>query len=384
MATVALQAPRHVAALVAAAVFASVLLVNMAGEGWRMATLFVLGILLGLTLYLTAFGFSSAYRNLLVRGETAPVRAQLLMLAIATLLFAPVLSSGAFFGREVTGALAPFGLQVAIGAFMFGVGMQLAGGCGSGTLYTAGGGSPRMLIVLAAFCGGSFWASLHMDWWQHLPAWGELALGDVIGWPAAVVLQLAIFAALWKLLSRVRYRDGAVTPDSPEALAQYRLWLTAAVLLAVLNFVVLIVAGHPWSITWAFALWGAKAALALGWDPATAPFWDSGFQRYALQGSVTQDVTSVMDIGIMLGSLAAAAWSGRFAPRLNMPLRSLAAAVIGGVTMGYGARIAYGCNIGAFFSGVASTSLHGWLWIAAALGGTWVGVRFRPWFGLKN
>ena len=43
--------------------------------------------------------------------------------------------------------------------------------------------------------------------------------------------------------------------------------------------------------------------------------------------------------------------------------------------MGYGARIAYGCNIGAFFSGVASTSLHGWLWIAAALPGCWIGLR---------
>jgi hypothetical protein len=52
--------------------------------------------------------------------------------------------------------------------------------------------------------------------------------------------------------------------------------------------------------------------------------------------------------------------------------------------MGYGARIAYGCNIGAFFSGVASTSLHGWAWIIAALGGNAMGVRLRPWFGLRN
>jgi uncharacterized membrane protein YedE/YeeE len=52
--------------------------------------------------------------------------------------------------------------------------------------------------------------------------------------------------------------------------------------------------------------------------------------------------------------------------------------------MGYGARLAYGCNIGAFFSGVASTSLHGWAWIAMALLGTVVGVRLRPWFHLAN
>ena len=52
--------------------------------------------------------------------------------------------------------------------------------------------------------------------------------------------------------------------------------------------------------------------------------------------------------------------------------------------MGYGARLAFGCNIGAFFSGVASTSLHGWLWIVCALGGTWAGVYLRPLFGLRN
>ena len=35
-------------------------------------------------------------------------------------------------------------------------------------------------------------------------------------------------------------------------------------------------------------------------------------------------------------------------------------------------------------SGVASGSLHGWLWIAAALPGTWIGVRLRPLFGLTG
>ena len=52
--------------------------------------------------------------------------------------------------------------------------------------------------------------------------------------------------------------------------------------------------------------------------------------------------------------------------------------------MGYDARLAFGCNIGAFFSGVASFSLHGWLWIAFALLGTWAGVKLRPLFGLSG
>ncbi|MBI3452667.1 MAG: YeeE/YedE family protein [Rhodospirillales bacterium] len=74
----------------------------------------------------------------------------------------------------------------------------------------------------------------------------------------------------------------------------------------------------------------------------------------ALAGSILDDDTSVMDIGIVIGALVAAALAGRFRPSLRIPLRSLAAAVLGGLVLGYGSRIAFGCNIGAFFSGTAS------------------------------
>lgn len=66
-----------------------------------------------------------------------------------------------------------------------------------------------------------------------------------------------------------------------------------------------------------------------------------------------------------------------------MPTKSLAAALIGGIFLGYGARIAYGCNIGAYFSGIASASLHGWLWLVAAFAGNVLGTRLRPLFGLS-
>ncbi|MBL3591209.1 MAG: YeeE/YedE family protein [gamma proteobacterium endosymbiont of Lamellibrachia anaximandri] len=160
--------------------------------------------------------------------------------------------------------------------------------------------------------------------------------------------------------------------------------ITGALLLALFNFATLLTAGHPWTITWAFTLWGAKAAVLLGWDPSSAPFWSGAFQQSALQADILQDVTSVMNIGILLGALAAAGLGGRFSPSFRIPLRSLAAAIIGGLLMGYGARIAYGCNIGAFFSGIASLSLHGWLWITCALLGSALGVRWRPRLGLSN
>jgi hypothetical protein len=51
--------------------------------------------------------------------------------------------------------------------------------------------------------------------------------------------------------------------------------------------------------------------------------------------------------------------------------------------MGFGARLSYGCNVGAFVGGVASGSLHGFAWAIAALPGCWLGIRMRPWFGLS-
>jgi uncharacterized membrane protein YedE/YeeE len=49
--------------------------------------------------------------------------------------------------------------------------------------------------------------------------------------------------------------------------------------------------------------------------------------------------------------------------------------------MGIGARLAFGCNIGAFLAGISSGSLHGWLWAICALAGSWIGIKIRPYFG---
>jgi uncharacterized membrane protein YedE/YeeE len=96
-----------------------------------------------------------------------------------------------------------------------------------------------------------------------------------------------------------------------------------------------------------------------------------------LRGRIAADVTSVMDIGIVLGAMTAAGLAGRFAPAWRLSARSATGAAIGGLLLGYGARIAYGCNIGAYFSGVASGSAHGWLWLVAAFVGSTLGTKLR-------
>ena len=101
-----------------------------------------------------------------------------------------------------------------------------------------------------------------------------------------------------------------------------------------LNLATLRVAGHPWTVTWAFTPWGAKAAAPLGWAPLSSVFWIGGFAGAAPQGSVFRDHLSIMDGGIILGALLAAARAGRFSPSLRVPPLSLLAAVLGGLLMG--------------------------------------------------
>ena len=106
--------------------------------------------------------------------------------------------------------------------------------------------------------------------------------------------------------------------------------------------------------------------------------------QVALRQGALADITSVMDFGIILGALLAAGAAGNFKPVWRISGGHFAASVMGGLLLGYGARLAYGCNIGAFFSGIASGSLHGWLWIVFALFGTWTGLQLRPVFGLSD
>ncbi len=355
----------------------------------KLRLLFPIGVGMGLALYHAAFGFTASYRRAFVDKDLTGISAQMIMLAVAMILFAPVLAKGEIFGYGVGGAVAPVGVSMVTGAFIFGLGMQLASGCGSGTLFTAGGGNLRMMIVLVFFCVGGFWGSLDLASWQKLPGFGALSLGETLGWNRAIILQLGVLLAIYLGLRwlgatnrRSLWFDGKFQPK--QLLVGPWPLLLSALLLALFNWLTLIVAGHPWSVTWAFALWAAKAAVVLGWDPASSGFWTGGFQERALNRSVLDDVTSVMNFGIMLGAFLAASLSGKISPRLDIGWRSLVSAIIGGLLLGYGARLAYGCNIGAFFSGVASTSLHGWVWIIAALIGNWLGIKLRPVFHLPN
>jgi uncharacterized membrane protein YedE/YeeE len=246
-----------------------------------------------------------------------------------------------------------------------------------------------------------------MPWWTSLPAMKPISLITWLGTFTALAVSLAMFALLTLMtivLERRRHPFDSARKDQDLAQGKpfdsapkderrtgwrrvlHGPWplVAGAVGLAAVNIATLAISGRPWGVTSAFALWGAKALMAIGVNVAAWPYWSTPAQAASLKAGVIFDATSVMDVGIMLGALFAAACAGRFAPTWRVAPLSLAAAIVGGLLLGYGARIAYGCNIGAYFSGIASGSLHGWLWLPAAFAGNAAGTHLRPFFGLKS
>jgi uncharacterized membrane protein YedE/YeeE len=370
-----------------AAILILALLIQQSASN-RLVLLFFTGTVLGIVLYHSVFGFTSAFRVLLADGRSAGFRAQMIMLGTACLLFFPALANSTLFGQPIAGNVSPVSLSVIFGSFIFGVGMQLGGGCASGTLFTAGGGSIRMLVTLLFFIIGSVFGVMHQAWWKALPSLEPISLINTLGWLPALALNLSVFALAYVTVARIeRRRHGDVASISriKNASWLHGPWpiMSGALALALLNFTTLYLSGKPWGITSAFGLWGGMALQSAGLPVETWPGFSAPAMQKSLNNSLLSDITSVMDFGIILGAFLAAGLARKFKPEWRVSWPHFAASVLGGLLLGYGARLAYGCNIGAFFSGIASGSLHGWLWIVFALIGNWAGIYLRPLFNLS-
>ena len=364
----------------------SYILFNSVGD--RHLYVFFIGLGLGVSLYQAAFGFTGGWRNFIEKRDSKSLRAQLIMLALAVVVFSIFINSKSFiYDGTMIGAIAPVGTSVVIGSFIFGLAMQLGGGCGSGTLFTAGSGNLKMVITLVFFIIGSLLGSYHFEFWTNLPSLGGYSLLNSFSKIQTILIQLSLLTLIYIYISRLDFNHNNkiehsdITQNSSHSFMRGP-WplLWGSVSLVFFSFLMLQAAGHPWSVTFAFGLWGAKIASAIGVDVASWSYWQLEYPSTALENSVLADPTTVSNIGIILGALIGSALSGKISKFSSVNKKLIMAAVLGGLFMGYGARLAFGCNIGALFGGIASGSLHGWVWFLFAFLGSVVGVKLRKYF----
>jgi len=341
----------------------------------RQAALFAVGIGLGAVLAGQRFGFTTGWRLLIEEKDASGVFGQLLLLALAAALAMPLL--GSF--PELTAALGPPSVSLLIGAFVFGLCMQIADGCGSGTLYKAGMGIPMNAAILPMFAIGSFVGSMHLGWWLELGRVQPVGLVSSWGWPSALAATLLALAAV---AVGVRWYVGQANAKLQRATQPLwqRKWVVGAVLLAILATANLVIAGQPWGVVYGFGLWAAKVAHATGAvDLAQNWFWSQPGNAARLQETVLLDVTSITNIGILAGALWVAAHKPASAKALTGT--QWVVALVAGLVLGYSSRLAFGCNVGAMLSGISTGSIHGWIWVPLAFVGTIFGLRIRRRFG---
>ena len=388
------------ALLIAAGVVLLVLFAARAREP-GLAIHWALGLTLGVVLQRGRVCFAGAFRDLYLMRNGTMMRAVLVALALATPLFAMIQARAVpnpAFGALPPGAhVLPLGLHLVVGGLLFGVGMVVAGGCVSGTLYRIGEGYVAswaslggiLLGLLAASHTWNLWWTLHI---QYAPV---VWLPSLLGYGGAVAATLAALAAAYVGVLWWESRDaGPAFPTAPprpvrpattlaERLEELRDTLlgrgwpapAAVCALAVLNVAAYLV-DHPLGVTGELAAWADRGASLVGLGaPALLGADLMAGCNLALEHLGLVSAYTMLDGGVVVGAFLAALAAGELKLRFARQRRRYVQSAGGGVLMGYGAGIAVGCTLGAFFSAVPSLGLNGWVFGLALLGGAGLGTR---------
>ncbi|MBF7096225.1 YeeE/YedE family protein [Alkalibacter sp. M17DMB] len=368
----------------------------------NLAVFLLTGLAAGYILTRSRYGFAGCTKRLYILGEGSLNKALLIMFALIL-----IVNTGLHFGADFTGAKIPgissvhfFHIGTILGGFIFGIGMTMAGGCASGTLADLGEGAGRAAIALIFFIFGSIpgaMARYAIDKSAIGKIGAKIYLPDYLGYPGTLALSLIALVLLYRVVRKyedMRKKEGTYTPtvyepdelplseDKPFKLFSYETYhkffmerwsfVTGGILLAFLFIFILITTGHSWGVTGGFTNWGVAFLQMLGVE----------FTSPALAGSVAtankgvlNDPLGLRNFGIIVGAAIAMLLAGRFKFDLDFKLKDIIIYAIGGTFMGFGARLAGGCNIGAMLSGIGNFSLSGWIFTAALMCGGITGLK---------
>jgi len=389
----------NVALGVAAGVAAFVIFVGTAWSDRLLAVFWLFGLAFGFVLQRSRFCFASAFRDLFLLGDARVMKGIIAGLAIATVGFAVLmvrLVPEVGFGSLPPGAtVLPLGLHTLLGGILFGVGMVLAGGCTSGSLYRAGEGYVGSMIALLGIMVGLEISSYTWNWWWvfHISRAPLIWLPEQLGYLGSILGTLVgllasyIVVAWWEFRTSIMLPAKSAEGHAPSSFGEHlgRLghtvfvkgWpvVVGGVALGVLN-VFLYIYRHPWGVVAGLGIWADKLASTVDLGAGEL------MGRSSLAGCAFEPDTAsalghmpLLNLGVIGGAFIAASLASEFKLRVpRQPLRYIQS-IGGGVCMGYGAGLALGCTVGAFFSAIPSLALNGWVFAMALTIGAYLGVK---------
>jgi uncharacterized protein len=382
-----------------AAAAALVILLGVSASDRLLAVFWLFGLAFGFVLQRSRFCFASAFRDLFLLGDARVMKGILAGLAVATVgftvLMARMVPETGFGGVPPGATVLPLGVHTLLGGVLFGVGMVLAGGCTSGSLYRAGEGYVGSMVALLGIMVGLEVSSYTWNWWwQALISQAPLVwLPAHLGYFGGTLLTLGGLLGLFLAVSWWEWRASIILPlnqpaaPTPTSFGDYLRMLgqtifvkgwpvvVGGVALGALN-AFLYTYRHPWGVVAGLGIWADKSAAALGLGAGEL------LGRSSLAGCVFEPETAsalghmpLLNLGVIGGAFIAASLASEFKLRWPRQLRRYVQSLGGGVLMGYGAGLALGCTVGAFFSAIPSLALNGWVFALALAGGAYVGVK---------
>lgn len=379
------------------------------------------GLGFGYTLTRSRYGFAGGVKRIYVTGEGSLTKSILILLGLGTLILTVVhwhyAQHGAVLShlKEVGDTVIPgsknvkfTNINTILGGFIFGIGMMMAGGCASGTLSDLGEGEGRSLIALIPFVLGAVpghWVKEMIDKTEVGQIGARVYMPDMfggnLGYFGALVLTGILLLIIYWITRRYedfRKKEGhyfvpeyddiekPVPTDkkfsffSKESYHKFFMqrwsFMTGGVILAVLGVIVVIANadnGRSWGVTSAFTTAGVYIFEHLGmtFDPA-GPFAKILPKAHA---GLLNDYGTISNIGVLVGAFIAFLLAGRFVFSFKFTMKDALLFGVGGFFMGFGARLASGCNIGALFSAIINLSLSGWVFLVALAVGGIVGLK---------
>lgn len=150
------------------------------------------------------------------------------------------------------------------------------------------------------------------------------------------------------------------------------------VVLGILSAVYFGVLGGVWAVTGEMTRWGGEFLELFGFDTSKYSY----YQMQNLNGTPLTRTDGVMLIGMFIGALVAALFANKVKFRLPASKIRIFQAIVGGFLSGFGARLAFGCNLANFFTGLPYFSLHTWLFTLFMVFGIYLGVKLcsKPFF----
>ena len=368
------------------------------------AVFWLAGIAFGITVQRSRFCFTSAFRDFFLLGQTRMIKGILVGLAVCTVGFVMVMSTvspNPGFGAPPSDAnVLPVGLSTLIAGTLFGIGMVLAGGCVSGSLYRMGEGYVGSWLAIGGVMVGLFLLNNSWNWWWDnlISSEPQIWMPAEISYTGALVLTTLLMATLLYLAvwRERRATAGFVMPEikrksqennpantTSEITGYFRNifrkeWspIVGGIALGIIN-ILLFIRFRPLGVVGEISRWTTSLSSSLGLQELHLKGMES-LGACAMTVAEGSWFTSgfFLNFGIVAGALASALFAREFKLRIpQTPIRYVQS-IVGGVIMGYGAGLGLGCTLGAFFSAVPSLALNGWVYAVGLAVGAYLGVQW--------